>query len=117
MDERREDGVDARGEEDGRGDDEEVVEDEVDEIIGVLLGGERARDVADDFEEEADGEGGEVPAAMAEELGRVDDEEDEEESGCEAGEGDGWGVAVDDYGRVPFACWRGKVWVGIAEGS
>ena len=42
------------------------------------------------------------------------DEEEGEPGGCENGEGEGRGVAVDDDGRVPCAVGIGKVWVDIA---
>lgn len=112
-DQRREHRVDARGEEHGRGDDEEVVEDKVDEVVGVALRGEGARDVADNLEEQADGKGDEPPAAEADRLEGVHDEEEEEPGGGEGGEGDGGRVAVDDDGRVPLAVGVGEVWVDV----
>ncbi len=58
----------AGGEEDGGDDDEEILGDEVDYVVGVLFGGEGAGDVADDFEDGSDGERGEVPGSVKDEL-------------------------------------------------
>lgn len=85
-------------------------------MVGVDFGREAARDVAHDFEDEADGEGGEVPCAVVEELDGVDDEEDGEPDGGEEGEGEGGCEAVDDDGDVVRAVGVGKVWVYIAVG-
>lgn len=113
-DEHREDGVDARGEEDGRGDDEEVVEDKVDEVVGVLFRGEGARAVPDNLKDEADGKGDEPPGFEAHGLGGVDDEVEEEEDGGEDGEGKGGREAVDDDGDVLRAVGVGEVGVDVA---
>lgn len=42
-------------------------------MVGVEFGGEAARDVAYDFEDEADGEGGEVPGTVVGQLDGVND--------------------------------------------
>ncbi len=85
-------------------------------MVGVLPGREGAGDVADDLEEQADGEGDEPPAAEADDLGEVDGEEEGEPGGGKGGEGKGRGVAVDDDCDVPFSVGVGKVWVEVALG-
>lgn len=57
-------------------------------MIRILLRREGASNVADNFEEKADGEGDEEPVAEADDLGEVDDEEDGEPYGGEEGEGE-----------------------------
>lgn len=94
VDEHGEDGVDACGEQDGGGDDEEVLQDEEYEAVGVDVGGEGAADVACYFEEEGDGDGEEVEGAVAVDLVAVGNEGEGEEDGGEEGEGEGGGVAV-----------------------
>lgn len=114
--ERRQNGVDARGEEDGRGNDEEVVEDKVNEVVGVLLGRQAARHVSHNLEEQADGEGGKPPAAVSCSLDAVDHHEGGEPDRGEDGEGKGRREAVDDDGDIPFAVWVGEVGVHVAVG-
>lgn len=76
-------------------------------MVRVLLGRQRASNVAHDLEEQSDGEGDEVPTAEANGLHQVNNAEDEEPYGSENGEGECWAVAVDDNGRVPGAIgWR-----------
>jgi len=117
VDQGAQDGVDAGAHEDGGGDDEEVLQDEVDEVVRVLLGREQTRDVADDLEEEADGEGDEVPRAVHVDLCRVHQEEDEEEDDGQQGERKVGGVAVDDDGRVVLAAREREVGVDEAAAS
>lgn len=62
------------------------MEDEVEDVVGVLFRGEGAGDVAGDFEEAADGDGGEVPGAVADELVGVEKGGEGEEDGAEQGE-------------------------------
>lgn len=83
-------------------------------MVRVLLCREGARNVAHDFEEQADGECDEEPVAEADDLGEVDDEEDGEPDGCEEGEGEGRGEAVNDDADVPFAAGVGEVGVDVA---
>lgn len=114
VDEHREDGVDAGGEEDGRGDDEEVVEDKVDEVVGVLFRREGARAVPDNLKEQTDGKGDEPPGAEAHGLSRMHDEVEEKVDGGKDGEGKGGREAVDDDGDVVRAVGVGKVGVDVA---
>lgn len=113
-DEHGENGVDARGEEDGRGDDEEVVENKVDQVVRIFLCREGARAVADDFEDEADGEGAEPPGFVADGLRGVDDQVDGEPGDGEAGEDDGGREAVDDDGNIVGSVGVGEVGVNVA---
>lgn len=117
VDKRRENRVDAGRQENGRGDNEEVLNDEVDDVVGILLRRKRARDVTDDFECETDREGGEVPRAMPQELKDVHDGEDEEEDHAKKRESERGGVAVDDDGRVVRAAGEGPVRVDIAAAT
>lgn len=86
MNQRREDGVDAGSEEYRSGDNEEVLENKEDEIVGVDFGGQTSGDVADDFEQETDGKCDEIPRPVAENLPDVGDEEDEKNDVGEEGE-------------------------------
>jgi hypothetical protein len=117
VDESREDGVDAGREENGGGDDKEVLDDEVDEVVWVVLRRESAGDVADDFERETDGEGCEVPGAVAEELPDVDDGEDEEDDDAEEGEGERGCVSVDNDGRVVGTAGERPVGIDVAAAA
>ena len=83
-------------------------------MVGVLLSRQRARNVADDLKDQADGKGYEVPAAVMDCLAEVNDEEDEEPHSCKNGEGEGGRVAVDDDGRIPIAIWVREFGVDIA---
>lgn len=69
-----EDGVDTGGEEDGRGHDEEVVEDKVYEVVGVPFRRQGTCAVADNLKNETDGKCDEPPGLVLYCLGRVDDE-------------------------------------------
>ncbi len=111
------DGVNTSGEEDGRGNDEKVLQDEVDEVVGVDLCGEQTGDVADDLEEQTDGEGGEVPGFVAYQLEDVDDEEEEEEDDAEEGESERGRVAVDDDGGVIGSTGERPVGIDVASPS
>lgn len=108
-DERAEDRVDGRGEEDGRDDDEEVLQHEVDDVVGVAFGGEGAGDVADYFEDGADWEGAEEVGAVAEELERVGYCGEREEDCAEEGEGEGGRVALLVSVFRHWALWFGEM--------
>ncbi len=124
-DEDAEDGVDGGGEKDGRDDDEEVLHDEVDDVVGRASGGQDARDVADCLEGGADGQRAEVPGFVARYLVGVQQGGNAEEDYAEQGEGEGGGVAVGltmlvyviSRSRVEFRSGRGAGWSGgWAEG-
>ncbi len=70
------------------------MDDEVDDGVGVLVGGEGAEDVADDFHNAGKGQGGEVPRAVPEKLEGVEEGGDCEEDDGKDGEGEVRGVAV-----------------------
>lgn len=110
----RKNGIYTRGEEHGRGDDEKVVEHEINEVVGVLVGGERARDVADNLKDEADGKRAEPPGAVPVGLVGVQRQPEGEPGGGKGGEGEGRGEAVDDDGDVIFAVGVGEVGVDVA---
>lgn len=107
VDKHGEDGVDSRSEKDWCDDDEEVLDDEVGDFVGIEVGGEGAEDVADDFlssyisahaqnlsasgggvvwlsrktyEDNADDHGAEVPISVLEELPHMCDAGEEEEN-------------------------------------
>lgn len=85
--------VDARGDEDGRDDDEEVLHHEPNHVVGVVPGRERAERVADRFEQAGEGHEQEGPGAVADYLEEMDDcAEGEEDDGDDA-EGEGGGVS------------------------
>ena len=113
IDHHAEDRVDGRAEEDGRDDDEEVLDDEIDDVVGRFARGQGARDVADDFEDAADGQRQEVPCSVPRRLDGVQERADGEEGGAEDGEGEGWGVAVYDDRGVVFAAGVGEVRVYV----
>ncbi len=117
----RETDVDGSGDEDRRGDDEEVLHDEVDDIVWVLLCRESAEGVAHYFHQTGEGEGDEVPGLGARDHEGVPDECDEEEDyGCNA-EGEGREVSVRGMlvrcleKRLRGGCGMGWV-LGEAEG-
>jgi len=64
-DEARQADVDARGDQHGRGDDEEVLHDEVADAVRVPARGEGAEDVAHHLEQARDGQGGEGPESVS----------------------------------------------------
>lgn len=78
-DERAEADVQAGGDEHGRRDDAEILHDEIDDVVRVLARRERAEDVADDFHDAGEGEGGEGPDVVFEDLDEVEDEGKQEE--------------------------------------
>lgn len=85
--------VDARRDEDGRDDDEEVLHHEPDHVVGIVPGRERAERVADRFEQAGEGHEQEGPGAVADYLQEMDDcAEGEEDDGDDA-EGEGGGVS------------------------
>ena len=86
--------VDGGGDEDWCGDDEEVLNDEVDDIVWVLLCGEGAEGIADDFHQAGKREWDEVPGAELDYSEGVDAEGDEEEDDPSDAKSKGWGVAV-----------------------
>jgi hypothetical protein len=99
----REDGVDSSGEEDRSSDDEEVLEHEPYHRIWVLTCGERAKNVAEDFEEKGDRKGTQVDSPVAGDLIGVQDEGESEKEDGEKGEGERGVIPVDNYwgaGRV-----------------
>ena len=93
VDEAAEADVDGGGDEDWRGDDEEVLDDEVDNVVWVLLCGERTEGVAYYFHGAGEREGDEVPGAEAHDAEGVDAEGDEEEDYAGDAERERWGVA------------------------
>ena len=97
IDEDGENYVDTCREEYGRGDDEEVLQHEPNHTVWVLLGGETAEGVADDLEEQADGDHDKVVGFIADEEDSVRYERAEEEYGGEEGELEEGEVAVDYY--------------------
>jgi hypothetical protein len=117
VDEGGEDGVDTGGQEDRGGDDEEVLDDEVDEVVRVVLRGKGAGDITDDLKGQADGKRGEVPGAVAEELPDMDDGEDEEDDDAEEGERERGCVSVDNDGRVVGAAGERPVGVDVAAAT
>ena len=117
INQRRENGIYPRSQKHRRRDDEKVLQDKVDEVVGVLFGREQTCDVADDLEEEAHAEGRKVPGLVADELEDVDEKKEEEEDHAEEGEGEGGRVAVDDYGGVVGAAGGGPVGVDVASAA
>lgn len=85
-------------------------------MVGVEFRREAAGDVACYFEEETNGEAGEVPCAVDGELDGVDEEEGCEPDCCEEGECEGRGEAVDYDGDVVWAVGVGEVGVYVAVG-
>lgn len=83
VDEDGEDGVDGGGEEDGRDDDEEIFDDEVDDVVWVFLRAQEAEDVPDYLHERAHGQWRKVPGPVAEELEGVEHGRDAEEDHAE----------------------------------
>lgn len=71
--------VDAGGDEDGSSDDQEVLDDEGGDVVGVFLRREGAEYVADCFEEAGYGEGDEGVEAVAQGLIEVREEGEGEE--------------------------------------
>jgi hypothetical protein len=63
-----------------------------------LARGEGPENVAEDFEEECDGNGEKVEGSVAEKLEGVSEKGEEEEEGGKEGEGEGGKGAVDYYG-------------------
>lgn len=116
-DEYREDRVEAGGEEDGRGDDEEVVEHKVDEVVRVFFRGQGACRVAYNLKDEADGKGDEPPGPVADRLRGVEEEMKGEPGGGKDGEGKGRREAVDDDADVLRAVGIGEVGVDVAGRS
>lgn len=85
--------VNGGGDEDWCGDDEEVLDDEVDDVVWVLLRGEGAEGITDDFHQAGEREWDEVPGTELDDSEGVDAEGDEEEDNACDAESEGWGVA------------------------
>lgn len=82
--------VDARGDEDGRHDDEEVLHYEPIDVIGIVSGRQRAEHVADRFKEAGEYYECEIPDAVPDYLEEMDDgadgeEDDGDDAECEGG--------------------------------
>lgn len=116
-DERGQDGVDTGGDEDRRSDDEEVVQNKVIEIVGVLLCGQASGDVADDFKDHADRKGDPPPASKSARLDGVEDQVQEKPRCRKGRQRDGWGVAIDDHGGVIFTPRIREIGVDVAKGA
>lgn len=106
--------VDAGADEDGRGDDAEVLHDEIENVVGILARAQGAEDVADGFEHAGEGEGEEVVGAVSERLDEVERGGQGEEDDGEDAEGEGGHVAVDDDGGVVWALGVGEAGVDVA---
>lgn len=78
VDEAGEADVDGGGDEDWCGDDEEVLDDEVDDVVWILLCGEGAEGITDDFHQAGEREWDEVPGAELYDSEGMDAEGDEE---------------------------------------
>lgn len=107
--------IDARREKYRSRHDEEVIQNEIDEIVGVLLGRKRSGDVSDNFEDQPDGKCHPPPAASRDVLRRMDDEMKEKPRGGENSDCDGWRIAVDNYAGVIFPMGNWKIRVNVAE--
>lgn len=95
-------GVDRSAEEDGRDDDEEVLDHEPGDGVGVLFRREDTKDVADDFHDCADQDGREVPGSVEDDEVEMGDGGDEEEDDAEDADDDGGCVSSLDQ-LVPFS--------------
>lgn len=95
--------------------DHEILQDEIDDAVRIDAAGENAEHVADDFHDDADDDGDEVPGAVAVDLVRVQQRGYAEEDHAEEAEGEGGRVPEYDNGCVVWPIRVGEIGVDIAR--